>query len=305
MILAGKEVPKINIATLGELLYSEKNILILGPSGWGKSKTIIDYAKKTGKKLKIVNLASKLPEAIGGIPSVTDDKKYYTELLSEELREVFEDGGEGWIIFFDEINQAIAEVLNTLYGICYPFGEDRTWAGHSLAKAQIVAAGNLTDGRDGVTYLTPLPDPLIKRFHPFELEPSKLDALNHLKEKWNNIPKVEVFIEAMLEDDKVAPRDIDECLDTIANKKHPLLLHSKLGPALGMKIQQLMREYAPKDPAKALKNCREAYKQFKQYGKMQGPDGNIITKEEEVLAIFKDRMGLSDEELAGIVKGVE
>ena len=38
---------------------------------------------------------------------------------------------------------------------------------------------------------------------------------------------------------------------------------------------------------------------------MQGPDGNIITKEEEVLAIFKDRMGLSDEELAGIVKGVE
>ena len=114
MILAGKEVPKINIATLGELLYSEKNILILGPSGWGKSKTIIDYAKKTGKKLKIINLASKLPEAIGGIPSVTDDKKYYTELLSEELREVFEDGGEGWIIFFDEINQAVAEVLNTL-----------------------------------------------------------------------------------------------------------------------------------------------------------------------------------------------
>lgn len=305
MILAGKEVPKINVTALEELLYSEKNILILGPSGWGKSKTIINYAKKVGKKLKIISLASKLPEAIGGIPSVTDDKQYYIELLSEELREVFEDGGEGWIIFFDEINQAVAEVLNTLYGICYPFGEDRVWAGHSLAKAQIVAAGNLTDGRDGVTYLTALPDPLIKRFHPFELEPSKLDALNYLKEKWSNIHKVEVFIEAMLEDDKVAPRDIEECLDTIANKKHPLLLHAKLGPALGMKIQQLMKEYAPKDPAKALKNCREAYEQFKRYGKMQGPDGTIIVEEKEVLAIFKDRMGLSDEELAGIVKGAE
>ena len=179
ILLDGKEIEltKIKQTEFYTVLKSKKNILLFGKSGWGKSQIVKKYCEDHGLKLKIISLASKLPEAIGGIPHATD-KGNYEELLSEELKEVFEDEGVGWVIFFDEIKQAVQEVLNTLYGICYPMGEDRVWAGHSLSKAQIVACANLSDGTDGVTYLNDLPTPHVNRFFPFELECSKTDAKN-------------------------------------------------------------------------------------------------------------------------------
>ena len=304
MILAGKELTQIKASQIPEVLAGGDNILIFGPSGWGKTQSIKAFAKATGKKLKIISLASKLPEAIGGIPCVTD-KEYYIELLSIELREVFENDGDGWIIFFDEINQACAEVLNTLYGICYPFGEDRAWAGHSLSKAQIVAAGNLMDGRDLTVYLTELPTPLVKRFFPFELVPSKADAKEHLVSVWkNNIPQVDKYIDAMLENDE-CPRDVELCLEVIAQKKSNLLLQSKLGPALARKIQELQKQFEPKDPAKVLKNCKRVYEQFKTKGYIiwDPTSGEKVTDEQVIIQRFKEMMGLSEEEIASIVKG--
>lgn len=304
ILLDGKEIEltKIKQSEFYTVLKSKKNILLFGKSGWGKSQIVKKYCEDHGLKLKIISLASKLPEAIGGIPHATD-KGYYEELLSEELKEVFEDEGEGWVIFFDEINQAVQEVLNTLYGICYPMGEDRVWAGHSLSKAQIVACANLSDGTDGVTYLNDLPTPLVNRFFPFELECSKIDAKNYLKKKYKNIPQVVKYIDVMLDADK-SPRTIDECLNILQYEPElsGLLLQSKLQSALTAKVLDIQKKVKTADPAKTLKLCRQSYEIFKEDGIVQWA-GEEIETEEELLDKFSEI--LSEEEIASIVKGDE
>lgn len=304
ILLEGKEIEltKIKQTEFYTVLKSKKNILLFGKSGWGKSQIVKKYCEDHGLKLKIISLASKLPEAIGGIPHATD-KGYYEELLSEELKEVFEDEGEGWVIFFDEINQAVQEVLNTLYGICYPMGEDRVWAGHSLSKAQIVACANLSDGTDGVTYLNDLPTPLVNRFFPFELECSKTDAKNYLKKKYRNIPQVVKYIDVMLDAEK-SPRTVDECLNILQYEPElsGLLLQSKLQSALTAKVLDIQKKVKTADPAKTLKLCRQSYEIFKEDGIVQWA-GEEIETEEELLDKFSEI--LSEEEIASIVKGEE
>ena len=304
ILLDGKEIEltKIKQTEFYTVLKSKKNILLFGKSGWGKSQIVKKYCEDHGLKLKIISLASKLPEAIGGIPHATD-KGYYEELLSEELKEVFEDEGEGWVIFFDEINQAVQEVLNTLYGICYPMGEDRVWAGHSLSKAQIVACANLSDGKDGITYLNDLPTPLVNRFFPFELECSKTDAKNYLKKKYRNIPQVVKYIDVMLDAEK-SPRTVDECLNILQYEPElsGLLLQSKLQSALTAKVLDIQKKVKTADPAKTLKLCRQSYEIFKEDGIVQWA-GEEIETEEELLDKFSEI--LSEEEIASIVKGEE
>ena len=248
-----RDVEQIKPSDYEALLKEKVNLLVLGKSGRGKSAIVKKYAEENGLKLKIINLASKLPEAIGGIPYAVDKGEYYRELLSEELKEVFDDDGEGWVIFFDEINQASPEVFNTLYGICYPMGEDRVWAGHSLSKAQIVACGNLNDGTDGTVYLNDLPTPLLNRFFIYELVDNKKDTMAYLKAKWKNkIPQVAKYIDVLL-NNNIPPRDIDMCLDIIAYEKNGLLLQAKIGSALTAKLYDLQKKVKTVDPAQALK----------------------------------------------------
>ena len=296
-----RDVEQIKPSDYEALLKEKVNLLVLGKSGRGKSAIVKKYAEENGLKLKIINLASKLPEAIGGIPYAVDKGEYYRELLSEELKEVFDDDGEGWVIFFDEINQASPEVFNTLYGICYPMGEDRVWAGHSLSKAQIVACGNLNDGTDGTVYLNDLPTPLLNRFFIYELVDNKKDTMAYLKAKWKNkIPQVAKYIDVLL-NNNIPPRDIDMCLDIIAYEKNGLLLQAKIGSALTAKLYDLQKKVKTVDPAQALKACRQAYEIFKDDGQVMWA-GEQIETEEDLLEKFSDL--LSEEEIQSIIKGV-
>lgn len=292
------EVQKIKQTDFYALLQDKINLLLFGKSGWGKSQIVKNYCKDFSKKLKTISIASKLPEAIGGIPYGTAEG-YYKELLSEELKEVFEDDGEDWVIFFDEINQGQPEIFNTLYGICYPMGEDRNWCGHSLAKAQIVACANFADGTDGTVYLNELPTPLLNRFFVFELECSKTDARNFLKKKYKNIPQVVKYIDLMLDNGK-SPRTADLCLDVIQYEKSGLLLQSKLGTVLTAKIYDIQKKIKTADPAVILKRCRKSYEIFKEDGIVQWAEDEI-EDEEELLNKFREL--LSEEEVQAIVRG--
>ena len=83
MKIAGIEIPQIRQRDLMRLLENphKRNICVYGKSGTGKTQTIIDYAKKHKMKLKILSLATMLPEFIGGVPyakvsDLTNSKKY-------------------------------------------------------------------------------------------------------------------------------------------------------------------------------------------------------------------------------------
>lgn len=301
---------KITNSQFYEGLYAKRNMLVLGPSGWGKTATVERYARDNNLRIAYVDMAGQLPESIAGIPAIYEIKddglgvrRYYKRMLDVELKEFLESEGEGWVLFFDEINQGHPESLNTLYSITHPNPDMRRWAGYRLSKCQIVACGNLNDGRDGTVYLTELPTPLLNRFFVFELEPSIQDATEFLTKKWENIPMVGRYIKTMLEE-RITPRDVDLVLDVLHYKHDSMFLQAKLGPAITEKVLAIQKDLGEltRDPAELLKRARSVYKEFKSKGQLLF-DGVTYTKEEDVLKKLSE--SLSEEELAAIVKGEE
>lgn len=298
------EYVKITPSQFKKGLESKKNMMVFGPSGYGKTATVEEYAEEAGLKIAYCDMAGQLPEAIAGIPAVVMTKDgttgYYRRMLDTELQDFLETEGEGYILFFDEINQGSPESLNTLYSVTHPNSSMRRWAGHRLSKCQIVACGNLSDGTDGTVYLTDLPTPLLNRFFVFELKPSKKDATEYLKKKWKNIPQVAKYIKTMLDAD-IAPRDVDLALEILQYEYDSMFLEAKLGPALTAKIFDLQKGIKSLDPAELLKNARKVYEQFQEDGEVLWA-GETVTTEAELKAKFED-LGLSEEEIAGIFKG--
>ena len=303
MKIDGIDVPEIRQSDFYALLEDEENTLVFGNKGIGKSSIVRKFAKDKGKTLLVFPLATMIPEFIGGVPyaQVKSDKKteYFTLLLNEALAPMFECKGKDYILFFDEINQAPTEVMNCLYGPCHIDPEQREWCGHSLEYAQIVAAGNLSDGTDGTVYLNELPGPLLDRFDVFLLVNSDKDAMDYLKKKWKNIPQVAKYIKAM-QDSKINPRNMDQILKMLQFEKNPLRMRAKLGTALTQKLIDMQKGMKSIDPADLIKNVRTAYERFQEDGIVAwGPE--TISTEEELIEKFKEI--LSEEEVASIVKG--
>ena len=303
MKIDGVEIPEIRQSDFRQLLESGENILVYGNKGVGKSSIVEEYANDTGKILSKFPLATMLPEFIGGVPyaQVSSDKKteYFTLLLNAILEPLFKTKGENYILFFDEINQAPTEVMNCLYNICHIDPKQREWCGHSIEYAQVVAAGNLSDGSDGTVYLNELPGPLHDRFFVYQLTSSDKDTMAYLKKKWRNIPQVAKYIKTML-DNKINPRNIDKCLELLAFEKNPLLLRAKLGTALTQKILDIQKGIKAIDPADLIKNVRASYERFQEDG-MAIWGGETIETEEELIEKFREI--LSEEEIQAIVKG--
>lgn len=296
------EYVEITNTQFKEGLKTKRNMMVFGLSGYGKTATVEEYAEEQGLKIAYCDMAGQLPESIAGIPAVIktkDDDGYYKRMLDIELEQFFKDEGEGWILFFDEINQGSPESLNTLYSITHPNPKMRRWAGHNMSKCQIVACGNLSDGSDGTVYLTDLPTPLLNRFFVFKLKPNKKDATDYLKKKYKNIPQVAKYIKVML-DNNIAPRDVDLALDILQYDHDGIFLEAKLGTALTAKIYDLQKGIKNLDPAELLKNARKVYEQFMEDGEVMF-GAETITTEEELKSKFTEF--LSDEEIAGIFKG--
>ena len=303
MKIDGIEIPEIRPSDFYALLEDEENTLVFGNKGIGKSSIVREYAKDTGKTLLIFPLATMIPEFIGGVPyaQVSSDKKteYFTLLLNEALAPMFKVKGKNYILFFDEINQAPTEVMNCLYGPCHIDPAQREWCGHSLEFAQIVAAGNLSDGTDGTVYLNELPGPLLDRFFVYQLVSNDKDTMDYLKKKYKNIPQVAKYIKAM-QDSNINPRNIDKCLEMLQFEKNPLRLRAKLGTALTQKLLDMQKGMKSIDPADLIKNVRKAYERFQEDGIVAwGPE--TISTEEELIEKIKEI--LSEEEVASIVKG--
>ena len=299
------EYVKITPSQFKKALCARKNMMVLGPSGYGKTSTVEEYAEEQGLKIAYVDLAGQLPESVAGIPGmmmVKDETTgYYRRMLDVELKEFLECEGEGWLLLFDEINQGSPETLNTLYSITHPNPAMRRWAGHRIGKCQIVACGNLADGRDGTVYLTELPTPLLNRFFVFELTPNKKDATDYLKKKYKNIPQVAKYIKVML-DANISPRDVDLALDILQFEYDGIFLEAKLGAALTAKIYDIQKNIKSLDPAEMLKNTKTIYKQFEE-------DGEVLFGAETITTVdalkSKFEEFLSEEEITAVFEGGE
>lgn len=309
LMIAGKmrQVETITPSQYKKLLKdagNKKNIFLYGESGIGKSAITDEYGEENGLEVVPFSLATEMPEAMGGIPHAKQAEKaveYFTRLLDERLAPLFKTKGKGYVLFFDEMNQALPEVLNACYSICHPDPTKRHWCGHSLEYAQIVGAGNLSTGEDGTVYLNDIPTPLHNRFNIFEMKSNKKDTKDYLKKKWKNIPQVAKYIDVLL-DENIPPRDIDGVLEVLAYEMDGLWMSSKIGSALTAKIYDIQKKVKTVDPAKALKACKETYEAFKENGRVLWA-GDYIEDENTLLDEFSSI--LSEEEIKSIVKGDE
>jgi hypothetical protein len=293
------EYVKITPSQFKKGLESKRNMMVFGKSGIGKTATVYEFAEENGLKVVDYDLAGRLPEEVSGIPAVTED--FYRRTLDQDLEEMFEAKGEGYILLFDEVNQGSPDTLNTLYRITHPNPAMRKWAGHDISKCQIVACGNLSDGTDGTVYLTDLPTPLLNRFFVFQLQSSDKETTNYLKAKYKNIPQVAKYIKVLV-DSNISPRDIDLALDILQYDYDAMFLESKLGAALTAKLYDIQKNVRNLDPAELLKNARKVYEQFIEDGEVMFGAETITTEAE-----LKDKFSefLSEEEIAGIIKGGE
>lgn len=305
LIIADKEqdVEQVTTSQFKKLLKDggyRKNAFAYGKSGIGKSAIVDEYGEENGLTVIPFSLATEMPEAIGGIPhAVGNTLEYFKRLLDERLAPLFKTKGKGYVLFFDEMNQAQPEVLNACYSICHPDPKKRHWNGHSLEYAQIIGAGNLSTGEDGTVYLTDIPTPLHNRFHIFEVIANNSDTKKYLADKWKNIPQVSMYIDALL-DENIPPRDIDDVLEVLAYKMDSLWMSSKIGEPLTAKLLAMQKKIKTIDPAKTFKVCKESYKLFKEDGIILW-DGKKINTEEQLIEKFKNI--LSEEEIEAIVKG--
>ena len=99
-----KENVKITNTQFKKGLETKKNMLVFGPSGYGKTATVEEYAEENNLKIAYCDMAGQLPESIAGIPGVimTKDETtgYYRRMLDVELKDFLECEGEGYILFF-------------------------------------------------------------------------------------------------------------------------------------------------------------------------------------------------------------
>lgn len=91
MELNGRPIPKITIEEFHKLLSSKRNLMVFGPSGYGKTAIVEKYAEENGRIIVYLDLAGRLPEEVAGIPYVVKDTYDCTEeikALEQKLKDL-------------------------------------------------------------------------------------------------------------------------------------------------------------------------------------------------------------------------
>lgn len=319
LFIRGKERPLATTTSkkLYKVLSQTRNfpICVFGPSGFGKSTIIEQWAKDNNYECIIINLSMIAEEEIAGIPVVVevDGKKVVKKVplsIVERIQKCM-DEGKKVLIFLDELGQATTAVMNTLYGICYPYEDKKRWDDIQLRNVKVVAATNLPDGTDGNLYVNDPPVPLLNRFHVYELVPNRKEYIEYLTDKWikRSLPHAEEYI-PILYDDNYSPRDIDLALEDIINEiespegskpRFPVEAVSGIvsSSAILKQMEVIFKGKEIEDPSKELKAFRTLYDLLQDKGAIKIKE-KIISTKEELIALFKDK--LTEEEIASVTE---
>lgn len=151
--------------------------LVMGPSGWGKSDGVRQYARQTGRPCLEFYASMIGAEDIGGFPFVVNGVLHRANdyALEQALNKPV-------VLFLDEINQARPDVINAMF----PILRECKVNGRDLDPATfIVCAGNEIDDNP---YLTELPPAFVNRSEKCPPPQSWSDCEDYLSAKFN-MPK--------------------------------------------------------------------------------------------------------------------
>ncbi|MGC8729674.1 MAG: ATP-binding protein, partial [Elusimicrobiales bacterium] len=153
-------LPKITPQELSNMLRILDNmdnppaLMVYGPPGIGKTSILKEFAESKNYELRVKHLSRMDTTDWSGIPKMDKDQKY-SEFLPISL---FKKSDRKIVIFFDELNTAMPQVLNAALDVILEKKADsETFSKDAeLPKNTIIlAAGNLGPDEDG-TYVEEL-----------------------------------------------------------------------------------------------------------------------------------------------------
>lgn len=156
----GANLPKITPQELSNMLRILDNmenppaLMVYGPPGIGKTSILKEFAESRNYELRVKHLSRMDTTDWSGIPKMDKDQKY-AEFLPISL---FKKSDKKIVIFFDELNTAMPQVLNAALDVILEKKADsETFSKDAeLPKNTIIlAAGNLGPEEDG-TYVEEL-----------------------------------------------------------------------------------------------------------------------------------------------------
>lgn len=156
------------------------DFFIIGRAGWGKTSIIKDMAEKAGinPETNIITMYLDKAEAtdLGGIPIAGKDengKPAQIILPPPFAQDIAARPDEDFLLFFDEMNQAMPDVMNALM----PIVLEHEIAGKHYDNFFVGAAGNFKEENDALSELS---RPLRSRFRPI------ITWETHTKEAWTS-----------------------------------------------------------------------------------------------------------------------
>jgi len=177
------QITNLLVARYNNEKVRERAIMLIGPSGVGKSQVVWQAAEELGIDVVDLRLAQSDPTDIKGVPSVKAGRTVWN------LPAWFPKPGTSGILFLDEITSAVPAIQAAAYQIVL----DRVVSDTKLPDGwMVVTAGNRQSDR-GVTYV--MAAPLTNRQSIVDVDTTLEDFVAHASA--NDIsPKVLAFVQA-------------------------------------------------------------------------------------------------------------
>lgn len=153
------QIPEITPQDLGKMLNvldKMKNppaLMVYGAPGIGKTSILKEFAEKNNYDLRVKHLSRMDATDWSGIPKQGADQQF-TEFMPISIFRPLATGKKKIVVFFDELNTAVPQVLNAALDVILEKkgeGENAKFPPETI----ILAAGNLGLEEDG-TYVEPL-----------------------------------------------------------------------------------------------------------------------------------------------------
>lgn len=208
-----KSIWNENLEELFMAIRSQSDFFVQGEAGWAKTALITQMANKCGYTVITVYLDKAVPEDLGGLPALMIDKQsgdpYRVEAPPVWAKYMLDRPNEKFLLFFDEMNQAGNDVMNTLM----PIVLKHSICGVKYSNYFCGGAGNMSYENPG---LEVIPRPLMSRFGGIitwitGTKEAWQDAFDYLHKVWDSKisrPLVSAFERYCM--DFASPRDIEK-----------------------------------------------------------------------------------------------
>jgi len=251
-----------------KLNQDQLTLFFVGKRGMGKTKTVKNFAKKSGLDLFTLNLAAIDSVDFTGIPTIENNLTVYSKPKFLDLKNS--------ILFLDEINRVInSDVKSCLLSLLV----DREINGHKLDKSVfIVAAGNPNDDDHDVNdFDAALKDRLVM----VEFQPTLKDFLEYLNLNHKKSTFLDFINCSMQSLTNYSYRRLEYTLNFLETSKNIEMIQN----LLSYSTYQLYIEY--------LSNNIHSFQDIKK-GKIENLENLDITSQKKLLNDFKEYL-LSDD----------